>query len=321
MNEDEATPDVEVMDAGPDEPAVDEVEALRAAMGEDAQEAPPEPASAPPPAVNPRVEKAAAAERARVERRAALGKIEEAESLLAASRARAAAIEREAEAKMRRAEESLTERERARKLIEERGLEGLNELGFDYAALTAAELDRMDPVALARKAAAEVQTLRAELAERERAARAQAHERALGEAVHRDRSALVEFAEQASDISPLVASVAKAARTSPKAARVLIETADEIKDAYVARLGRLPYMHEVVAELDSALSFLQATGGSGPAPAPVQSQATRPRHQRTLGSPNATARPTAQRRELTEDELLEQQIAMLKEAQAADRGR
>lgn len=321
MNEDEATPDVEVMDTEPASAGPDEIDLLKAAMGADA-EAPTEgDAEPPPPAVNPRVEKAAAAERARVERRAALGKLEEADGLLSSARARAAAIEREAEAKMRRAEESLAERERARKLIEEKGLEGLSELGYDYAALTAAELDRMDPVALARKAAAEVQSLRAELAERERAARAQAHEQSISQAVHRDRSALVEFAEQASDISPLVASVAKAARTSPKAARVLIETADEIKDAYVARLGRLPYMHEVVAELDTALAFLQTSGGPGPAPAPVLSQATRPRHQRTLGSPNATARPTAQRRELTEDELLEQQIAALKEAQAADRGR
>lgn len=308
-----------------DEPAdasVDEVDLLKSAMRADREGAGDEGEAprAAPTATQTRVEKAAAAERARVERRAVAFKLSEAEELLASAKARAEAIERAASERMRKAEEHETELQRVRRTIEEKGLDGLGELGYDYATIMAAEADRNDPQALAKKAAAEVAALRAELAERQRAEAARHQEQTIAAAVHRDRSALVEFAEQASDISPTVASVARAARTNHRAARILIEAADEIKDAYVARMGRLPYMHEVVAGLDEAFSFIQASGGSGQAPAPVSSQAARPRHQRTLGSPGATSRQTAAVRELTEDEIFEQQVAMLREAQARDRG-
>jgi len=320
--------DVEVVESPiqtDDAVEVGETDLLKAALEAD-REHPGEGATAAAPALPgvaersaARIAKAAAAEEARVERRAARLKLDEADRLLNDARGRAARLEEAAAARLQKAEEYESERERARRLIQEKGIEGLEELGYDYATLAAAELDRLDPQAIAKKAAAEVAALRKEIADRDRAEQERQRSHALSTAVQRDRAALVEFAEKADETSPVVAHLARAARSDARAARLLIEAADEVKDLYVEQAGRLPYMHEVVAELDARLRFLQASAGTGQAQAPVPSQAMRTQHQRTLGSPAVLARPSALRRELTEEELLEQQAAALREALAADR--
>lgn len=262
-----------------------------------------------------RIAKAAAAEEARVERRAAKLRLAEAEGLLEQARARAAQIERQAAERLKAAEELESEHARARRLVAEGGLEGLEALGYTYESLAEAEIARHDPQNLAKKALEEVASLKRELAERE----AREREARLERAQHEDRMALVTFAETRAEMSPIVADLARAARSDGRAARLLIEAADEVKDAYVAERGRLPYMQEVVAELDARLRFLQTSRGTGQAQAPVPSQAARPTHQRTLGSPAAVARPTATRRELSTAELEEQHAALLREAMMADR--
>lgn len=266
-----------------------------------------------------RIAKAAAAEEARVERRAAKLRLAEAEGLLEQARARAAQIERQAAERLKAAEELESEHARARRLVAEGGLEGLEALGYTYESLAEAEIARHDPQNLAKKALEEVASLKRELAEREAALAARERDARLERAQHEDRMALVTFAETQAEMSPTVAHLARAARSDGRAARLLIEAADEVKDAYVAERGRLPYMQEVVAELDARLRFLQTSRGTGQAQAPVPSQAARPTHQRTLGSPAAVARPTATRRELSAAELEEQHAALLREAMMADR--
>lgn len=316
--------------AGLPEPEAEpeEVDLLKAALEADRQEQE-QPADdgeahvAPPAALADRsaqrIAKAAAAEEARVEKRAARLRLEEAEGLLEQARARAASIERAAEARLKAAEELETEHARARRLVAEGGLEGLEALGYTYESLAEAEIARHDPQLLAKRALEEVAALKRELAERETAIAAREREQRLEAAIREDRMALVAFAESAAEVSPTVANLARSARSDGRAARLLIEAADEVKDAYVAERGRLPYMQEVVAELDARLRFLQASGGTGQAQAPVPSQAARPTHQRTLGSPAAAARPVATRRELSPDELEEQHAALLREAMMADR--
>jgi hypothetical protein len=326
--------DIEVLEtppAGLPEPAAEpeETDLLKAALAADAAAEPvdggEEPAPAPTQVADrsaQRIAKAAAAEEARVERRAARVRLEEAEGLLEQARARAASIERAAEARLKAAEELETEHARARRLVAEGGLEGLEALGYTYESLAEAEIARHDPQILAKRALEEVATLKRELAERaerEAAIAAREREQRLEAAIREDRMALVAFAESAAEVSPTVANLARAARSDGRAARLLIEAADEVKNAYVEQAGRLPYMHEVVAELDARLRFFQTSSGTGQAQAPVPSQAARPTHQRTLGSPAAVARPTAARRELSPAELEEQHAALLREALMADR--
>jgi len=279
-----------------------------------------------------RLEKARAAEAARVERRRESSKVEEAERIIRVATQRAQELEAQYAQRMARAE--ALEAERQEKLdrfkadVAKGGLEALAAHGLDYDTLVAQQLDRDDPNAIAKSAAQEVAELKRMLREREEAdqrAQAQAREaeyqQRIAQAEHQDRLALVGFAEEAQGVPPQVSRLAKAARSNRAAAKLFIETADEIKEAYNAEVGRNPTLREVVDGLDKYLDFLQdgrQSNGAGQAAAHLSSQAAR--HQRTLGSPEASSRNPASRRELTQEEQDLADIRALNQALASERG-
>lgn len=306
----------------------EDIEAIARAMAADKAAGDTEPGAEPAPAAPAtevdkkaaRLEKAKASEERRIERQRARTGVEEASSLVARARATAESLAAR-EARIARLEkEKEDEVQRFRGALKEGGLGALGALGLDYSQLTAEELERQDPQALSRQALAEAKRLREELAEERRVAAAAAQARRIEEARAADNLELVEFAESETGkkLSPTVAKLATAARTSRMAANLLFSTADQVLTVYQRQLGRGPTFDELVNELDRGMDFLKTYGeGTGQAPAPDASQAPRHAHQRTLGSPRTGDR-VAPRRELTEEELHAQQEKELQAAIDAD---
>jgi hypothetical protein len=279
-----------------------------------------------------RIAKAKAAEQARAERRRESSTLAEAERLVKLATERTAQMEAQYAQRLAQAEalenEKRTALEKFRADVKAGGLEALQAHGLNYEELVAAQLDLQDPQAIAKSAAAEVAELKRLLREkdeneakqRKEAEEAQFAHR-IAQAEHQDRLALVNFAENAPDVPPQVARLARSARENRAAAKLLIETADEIKEAFMEELGRRPRMSEVVQGLDQYLDFLRDGGQPGSA-----SQATAPqssqvaRHQRTLGSPDAAVRNATERRSLSQDEQEAAELRALNEAFAKDRG-
>lgn len=295
--------------------------------------APPAPAPGTPEARSAeRIAKAKAAEQARAERRRESSTIAEAERLVKLAQERTEQMEAQYSQRLAQAEALENEKRQALEKfkadVKAGGLEALQAHGLNYEELVAAQLDLQDPQAIAKSAAAEVAELKRLLREKDENEAKQRAEQVeaqrahmLAQAEHQDRLALVNFAENAPDVPPQVARLARSARENRAAAKLLIETADEIKEAFIEELGRRPKMSEVVSGLDKYLDFLRdgsQPGLASQAMAPQTSQVAR--HQRTLGSPDASSRTATERRQLSQDEQEAAELRYLEEALAKDRG-